>query len=196
MTRIGRIATLACFLIAVYGCGHSAPSQFYTLDSIASPAGTPAANYSVAVGPVSVPAAVDRPQIVAQVGPNRAEIDEFNRWASPLDESVARVVAGDLAAILGTPRVVRTPLANFDPDFRVALDIQRFESIPGESALIEAVWTVRRSADGDTKSGRTVARETAEGKGYDALAAAHSRALAKISADIAEAIRAEAEGAK
>jgi hypothetical protein len=37
-----------------------------------------------------------------------------------------------------------------------------------------------------------VARETAEGKGFDAIAAAHSRALAKVSTDIAAAIRAQA----
>jgi len=193
MTRIGRIAFIACVLSAVWGCGGSVPSRFYTLDSTAHPDGTPAADYTVAVGPVSVPSAVDRPQFVVQEAPNRAAIDEFNRWAAPLDESIARVVAGDLAALLGTPRVVRAPPANFDPDFRVALSIQRFESVPGESALIDAVWTVRKSADGKTSSGRTVASEPVQGKGFDALAAAHSRALAKISGDIAAAIRAEAE---
>lgn len=194
MIRIGTFAILACFMIAATGCGHSAASRFYTLDSTASPEATPGASYTVAVGPVSVPATVDRPQFVVQEAPNRAAIDEFNRWAAPLDESIARVVAGDLAALLGTPRVVPAPLANFDPDFRVALSVQRFESVPGDSALIEAVWTVRRSSDGETRSGRTVAREAAEGKGFDALAAAHSRALAKISGDIAKAIQAEAAG--
>ena len=39
---------------------------------------------------------------------------------------------------------------------------------------------------------RTVASETVSGSGFDALAAAHSRALAKISRDIAAAIRTEA----
>ena len=43
-----------------------------------------------------------------------------------------------------------------------------------------------------TRSGRTVAREAVQGEGFDALAAAHSRALAKMSADIAAAIRASA----
>jgi hypothetical protein len=43
------------------------------------------------------------------------------------------------------------------------------------------------------RSGRTVAREPAQGDGFDALAAAHSRALAKVSSDIATAIRAEVD---
>jgi paraquat-inducible protein B len=38
-------------------------------------------------------------------------------------------------------------------------------------------------------SGRTIARETVQGDGFEALAAGHSRALATLSADIAAAIR-------
>jgi uncharacterized protein len=60
-------------------------------------------------------------------------------------------------------------------------------------AMLEAVWTVHKTAGGETRSGRTVAREAVQGDGFDALAAAHSRALAKMSGDIATAIRAEAE---
>jgi uncharacterized lipoprotein YmbA len=77
------------------------------------------------VGPVSVPASVDRSEFVVQVAPNRVEIDEFNRWASPLGESIARTVAGDLAALLGTPDVATAPFANFDPAYRVTIDVQR-----------------------------------------------------------------------
>ena len=145
------------------------------------------------VGPVSVPASVDQPQFVVQVAPNRVDVDEFNRWAAPLNDSIARAVAGDLAELLGTPDVAAAPLANFDPAYRVTIDVQRFESMPGQAALVEAVWAVRKTAGGETRSGRTVAREAVQGDGFDALAAAHSRALAKMSGDIATAIRAEAE---
>jgi uncharacterized lipoprotein YmbA len=49
---------------------------------------------------------------------------------------------------------------------------------------------VRRTKDGRTETGRTTVREVAQDKGYDALAAAHSRALARLSQDIADAVRA------
>jgi hypothetical protein len=55
------------------------------------------------------------------------------------------------------------------------------------------VWTVHSTAGGETRSGRTVAREAVQGDGFDVLAAAHSRALAKMSGDIAGTIRAEAD---
>jgi uncharacterized lipoprotein YmbA len=184
------------------GCA-SAPSHFYTLNSTATPAGAPGASYAVVVGPVSVPAEVDRPQFTLHVAPNRVAVDEFNRWAGPLNNNIAGVVAGDLSALLGTPRVAAAPLANFDPAYRVTLDIQRFDSMRGETkkkggaltngaVVVEAVWVVHKVTGGAARSGRTVSREPAQGDGFDALAAAHSRALAKVSADIAAAIRAQA----
>jgi uncharacterized protein len=185
---------IAFVAAAAAGCA-SAPSRFYTLNSTATADGAPAANYAVAVGPVSIPALVDRPQFTIQVATNRVEINEFNRWAAPLSDNIARVVAGDLAVLLGTPQVAAAPLANFDPAWRVSINIQRFESVRGKSVLIEAVWVVRRATGGAARSGRTVADEPAPGNGFDALVAAHSRALAKVSGDIAAAIRAEA-GAK
>ena len=145
------------------------------------------------VGPVTVPAAVDRPEFVVQVAPNRVDVDEFNRWAAPLNDAIARAVAGDLVGCSGRRNVANSQLANFDPDYRVTIDVQRFDSIPGQAAVVEAVWTVRKTAGGETRSGRTVAREPVQGQGFDALAAAHSQAIAQMSGDIAAAIRAEAE---
>ena len=192
---VRRIALISIALIAATasGCSISATSKYYTLDSTAAPDGAPVAHANVMVGPVTIPASVDRPEFVVQVAPNRVEVDEFNRWISPLNDAVARAVAGDLVVMLGTPDVATSSLANFEPVYRVTIDIQRFDSIRGEAAVLEAVWTVRKTAGGETRSGRTVARETVQSQGFDALAAAHSRAITRMSADIAAAIRAESE---
>ena len=187
------MVSIALLAAAASGCGTTAPSRFYTLDATAVSDGTAPVSYPIMVGPVSVPAAVDRPEFVLQTAPNRVDVDEFNRWAAPLNDAIAQVVAGDLVKLLGTPNVAAAPMANFEPAYRVTIDVQRFDSVPGQSALVEAVWTVHRTAGGETRSGRTVASEPVQGDGFDALAAAHSRALAKMSGDIATAIRAEAE---
>ena len=171
------------------GCGPSATARFYTLDPTAKPDGAPPVHYAIAVGPVSIPPSVDRAQFVVQVAPNRVAVDEFNRWASPLDDGVGRAIAGDLAVLLGSSEVAVAPVSGFVPTHRVTVDVQRFESVPGESVLVEALWSVRPMAGGEIRTGRTVAPEPVQGKTYDALAAAHSRALAKVSADIAVAIR-------
>ena len=189
--RIAQLISIA-LVAAAAGCS-SAPARFYSLASTATADGTLATSAAVMVGPVTIPASVDQPGLVVQVAPNRVEVDEFNRWVAPLNDAIARAVAGDLVVLLGTPEVATAQLANFTPDYRVTIDVQRFESIQGDAALVEAVWTVRKTAGGETRSGRTVAREPVQGQGFDALAAAHSRAIAKMSADIAAAIRAEAE---
>jgi hypothetical protein len=147
---------------------------------------------AVTVGPVTVPAAVDQPEFVVQVASNRVELDEFNRWAAPLSDSIASAVAGDLMVLLGTPDVVTSPMANFSPAYLVTINVQRFESTRNQGALLDAVWAVHQTAGGAVRSGRTVAQEAAQGDSYEALAAAHSRALARMSGDIAAAIRAEA----
>jgi uncharacterized lipoprotein YmbA len=190
--RIAQLILIALVAAAAAGCS-TTPARFYSLASTATADGTPATSAAVMVGPVTIPASVDQPEFVVQVAPNRVEVNEFNRWVAPLNDAIARAVAGDLVVLLGTPEVATAQLANFTPDYRVTIDVQRFESIQGDAALVEAVWTVRKTAGGETRSGRTVAREPVQGQGFDALAAAHSRAIAKLSADIAAAIRAEAE---
>jgi uncharacterized lipoprotein YmbA len=190
MVRTPSLCAAMIVLFAATGCGTSTPPRFYSLNTTSTPDGASPAHIAVLVGPISIPATVDRPQFVVQNGANQVDIEEFNRWSAPLNDSIARVVAGDLAVLLGTPDVATAPLANFNPMYRVTIDVQRFDSIRGEGAVLEAVWVVRK-ANGDTHTGRTVARETVQGGGFDALAAAHSRALAKMSSDIASAIRIE-----
>lgn len=182
--------TICAALVFASGCASTPPSRFYTLSAVAVPAAAPS-NVSVAVGPVSVPADVDRPQFVVSAGPNQVRLDEFNRWASPLQNGISRVVAENLVMLLGTPRVTLFPQTlSADADYRAAIEVQSFASAPGEAAMLDAVWTVRRMKDGKTATGRTTVREPVQEKGFDALAAAHSRAVGRLSQDLAGAVRA------
>jgi uncharacterized lipoprotein YmbA len=188
MLRIASNAVL-CAVAAFAAACAAPPSHFYTLTHTATSSPT-TSSFSVVVGPVSIPAIVDLPQIVLSTGPNQVSLDEFNRWASPLQNNISRVVAENLVAMLGTPRVSQFQQSlNADADYRVAIEVQSFESAPGEAATLNAVWIVRRTKDGKTETGRTTVREPATEKGYDALAAAHSRALGRMSQDIADVIR-------
>jgi uncharacterized lipoprotein YmbA len=170
------------------GCSSSPPSRFYTLSAEAKPA-TITSNLAIAVGPVSVPALVDRPEIVVSTGPNQVQLDEFNRWASPLQDNLTRAVAENLGAMLGTPRVTLFPQQmSTHEDYRVVIDVRRFESTPGKAAILDAVWTVRAGKDGKAQTGQSSVSEPVEANSYDALAAAHSRAVAQMSRHIADAI--------
>jgi uncharacterized protein len=184
------VTVVSCCILASVGAGCASPrSDFYTLSRSAK-AAPATADYSVAVGPVSVPEVVDRQEIVVRTGPNQVFIDEFHRWGSPLRDDIARGIAGNLSALLGAPQVSVFPHPTFSSaKYRVAVNVMVFDSTPGESAALDAVWGIRGAVDGGIRSGRTTVRETVSDAGYSALIAAHSRALEKLSEDIADAIR-------
>ncbi|HEY5512574.1 MAG TPA: PqiC family protein [Geomonas sp.] len=195
MMRSFGIGMLAVCLAAVSaGCSRSPRVTFYTLEPGARiEAAAASAVPAVAVGPVTLPEVVDRPQLVVRVAANRVEILETHRWAEPLKSEIPRLVAENLGRLLGSSRVsTYAQHSGAGADYRVLLDIQRFEASPGQAVTIEAVWTLRRAAGGAPKTGRSLVREPAGGPGYDPLVAAYGRALLAVSGDLAQAIRADA----
>jgi uncharacterized lipoprotein YmbA len=193
MMATGKTLAAACTLaiLALTACGASPTERFYTLTAEASAPVAGTSTLAIAVGPVNVPAAVDQPQMVAQIGPNQVALHEYHRWAGPLKGEIARVIAANLAQELGTPRVWSWPQTTFpSPDLQVLVDVQRFDSVLGEAVIVEALWTIRPAGGGVVATGRSFVRQATAGDGFEALAAAHSRALARVSRDIAAAIRA------
>lgn len=186
-------------LMALLGaCATSPALRYYTLGAAIEPAAEVAPDTaSIWVAPVTLPEAVDRPQLVVRVAPNRVAILDQHRWAEPLAGALSRAIAGNLAALLGGARVSsETQHAASEAQVRVLVDFQRFESVPGQGVTIEVLWSVRRSTAPEPQRGRSVISEPLGeepgarpgGPGYETLAAAHSRAVAALSRDIAQAI--------
>lgn len=190
MKKIRQILFCCTLAALICGCASSAPSRFYTLSTVPAAVVAPQADYSVSVGPVTVPAVVDRPQIVIKSGPNQVLIKEFDRWAAPLKDDIGRVVAENLSATLGTVQVTIFPQSpSVGASYRVAIDILHFDSDLGKAANLDAVWTVKSAKNGILRFGRTTLAEATQGAEFDALVAAHSRALGRLSTDIARAIK-------
>lgn len=181
------VICLAVALLA--GCSSSPRTLFYTLNAAAiKEAPAPPLN-SVAIGPITLPDLLDRPQLVVRTSANRVEILESHRWAESPKSEIPRIIAADLGVLLKPARVSTYPQnAGLEADYRVLLDIQRFEMTAGEGASLEALWSVRRSDGGVPKTGRTLVSEPVGAAGYDALVAAQSRALAAVSRDLARAL--------
>ena len=196
MARATGLAALPLLIGMLSGCAGSPPVYLYTLSAEATAgAADPAIvgkELRIAVGPISLPEVVDRPQLVVRSGPNQVTLIDQHRWAGSLKAEIPRVIAGNLSRLLATGQVWAYPQNATGPfDYRVLVDIQRFESTPGQIAAIDALWTIQHpSKEGVvSKTGRSTVQQPIAGKGYDSLVAAHSGALAAISRDIAEAIR-------
>ena len=183
--------------LMLIGCRSSAPPvEFYTLNPISGmqqKTNTAATDQKLAVGvgPVEIPTILDRPQIVTRTGQNRLEMDEFHRWAGPLDEDFARVVAENISILLPTDHVAVYPWgADFKPRYQVVLDVRYFEGRLGENIRLEVFWRVSDSkGQGKLIEKKSIIIESLPAKDYEALVAAKSQALVKLSTEIVENIR-------
>ncbi|SAL67292.1 PqiC family protein [Caballeronia humi] len=185
------LAAVVLVLVLIGGCSTSPSAAFYTLSAVppvvAAPTTPPP--ISIVIDAVTVPDLVDRPQFVLRTGATQVTIDEYARWAAPLRSQISRVLAADLAqAVPGALVAGNAQHPDNAQAYRVRVDVQSFESAPGEMAAIVVLWSVRPPR-GATITGQTFAHEAARTADYDALVDAHSRALATVSSDIAGAIR-------
>lgn len=190
MMRSILAAALAALLAA---CGTAPKESFYTLagpgPAAAAPTGT--SQLAIYVGPVVVPESVDRTPMVVRKGANVVDIDDFHRWAEPLKTAIPRVVAEHLMATLGTPRVMASRASNAPVDYRVAIEIQRLDASFTEGSTLDALWTVTatKAGSGPPRTGRTLVTEPAPSPDHAGVAAAHSRAIGRLAADIAGAFK-------
>jgi uncharacterized lipoprotein YmbA len=192
----GAIAAIA--IAGIAGCASAPPERFYTLSgAMATPARASADDPRgpTVVAPAAVPELVDRPQLVVSTGANQVAILEQQRWAEPLRQAIARVVAEDLGRQLGAARVSTGDQALRRPDCRVYLDVRRLDARRGVAVDLEALWTVT-CVGGVELTGRSLAREPAVDLGNDlgteAIVVAQRRALRVLARDLGQALRATA----
>jgi uncharacterized protein len=188
MTSSRRHLWVGALALGLAACA-SAPMHYYTLVPAAAGAAAPAspAPFQFELLPVAVPAQVDLPQLVIRQGGQGAAVLNGERWIAPLADEVHAAVAADLAQELGTQDMTGLP-AGDKPRLRIKLDLHRFDSMPGEAALIDAVWSVHSLKDGGSVTCASHLRETV-GPGYDDLVQGHQRALARLAHGIAVTAR-------
>jgi uncharacterized lipoprotein YmbA len=184
-------------MIQLAGCSGSSPIHYYTLSAEASADSAPPGKNErqITIGPVTLPEVVERPELVLRTSANSVKLVEEHQWAEPLKNEIPRVIAENLSRLLGTKQVSVYPQSAGDQaEYRVLVDVQRFESALGGRVSIDALWTVSHDSGDESslKRGRSSVEETANGQNYEALAAAHSRGLVRISREIADAIRSSA----
>lgn len=151
--------------------------------------------YYIEVPAVTVPKQAARNQLVVTTGAGRVDVLEQERWVSPPAAEIGQALSLSITGELGTIDVFRAPVPDKSPVYRISTNVQRFESAPGQYALIDAVWSVRKVGSSDVLTCRSVAQETV-GAGYDELVAGHRRAVTRIGADVSKAVRALAAGDK
>ena len=180
-------------LFAVVGCATTPPPTFYQLEE---PASTLLSGLergiAIGVGPVIMPAYLDRPQIVTRAAAHRLELSEFNVWAEPLMESIPRVIIVNLSNMLQTTRVFLLPRRDtaIPLSYRVTLAIARFDGRLGGDVQLVARWILYKGEGEDPLLTKvSIIAEPSGGSGYESLITAQNRALQKLSQEIADAVK-------
>ncbi len=187
-------AVLAALLAACSSA--KLPERFHTLLPAERAASAPAGGAPVYVDvlPVGVPAQVDHAQFVVRQPDDSLLLLEQDRWAAPLQDELRGAIVERLSTRWGAVDVrgVALPLPAV---WRVRVDVQRFESIPGRESRLESTWSVSSTQRGGaTLVCRSVVAESAGAGGVPALAAAHRRAAVRLADEIGERLRAMVAG--
>ncbi len=150
-----RTATVAVLVMVAAGCvslKRTPEPRFFVLRALATPAAPPAAPSGsepvLALLGVRIPDHLERPQLVVWAEPNELRIDEFLRWAEPLDAGITRTLGDDLQALLPAYRVVRAPWpAATSPRCRLATELRVFGTQPDGRATVEGSYTLLAQAE-------------------------------------------------
>jgi len=179
------VAVIAHGTAACIGGRASPDTQHYVLNPVIQvPSGgsrSPAVALVVGVGPISLPAYLDRPQLVMRSAPDRLDVREFAQWGEPLRDAVTRVIAVNLGHLLPDSRMVTFPWRSAEKiRYQVILDIEQMDGPAGDTVALDA-----RRCILDRSGSEVAARVSREPAGSGTTAAAMSRALGALSRDIA-----------
>ncbi len=186
---------LAIAAIFLGGCRSQSP-RFYALspiqeDQVISKRKSPAQNAVIGIGPVKLADYLDQSMLVTRTSDNQAVKAEFDRWVGSFKDNFINVLADNIGFLLPTERIYLYPWRVSVPiDYQVVLDIVRCDGRLGDAVWLEVRWSIFGGPEKKLlKTHRSSIREPVSGADYAALVAAQSRALAKLSQEIAEAIQ-------
>ncbi len=181
-----------CCLLILTACGTTRPSHFYLLTPLAQNEGDRQnSEPGIVIGPVTLPDYLLRPQIVLRNDENEITFDEFHRWAEPLHGNFSRVLAENLSRLLDTSRIALYPgykTSGFP--CQVLVDVIRMDAGSGQQITLVARWSILdRDQKKQLASSKISVVEPIDGTGYKAIVSAQSRALSRLSHEIARAFK-------
>ena len=142
------------------------------------------------MGAITLPKYLDRPQIVTRASGHQLVLGEFDRWAEPLPDNVARVLAENLARLIPTDHILLNPWPRSAAlDYQVGVEVWQFDGeLGGESALL-ALWSLLDEAERPLLTQRASLTSPVGGRDYQAMVQALNQMLEALSRDIAAAIQ-------
>lgn len=185
-------AGLAAWLLT--GCASTESSRLYVLHSptIVAPdtvKGRLDPSLRVAIGPLRLPAELERPVVITQSSDEELVFSEFHRWGSTLERQVQQVLIRNVATLLDTPGVSAYPgSSSISPDFIVEVSFEQLTGRLGQSASLVARWTIMGKDYTALDSRVSSLTREVTGTETGSYVTAQSLMLADLSIEMAEAL--------
>ena len=181
-------------LVLLLAACSSSKTDYYTLSAVPPPRGVSERarlRPPLEVGEVSIPATIDRDEVVLVAPGDRLDLAGNSVWGAPLRQLIRRALSDDLTQRLPAGSI----LPPGDPAPRAGLRILTvsLEQFSGDTAghvVLRAAWIVARSGQAPTGTPRRERIEVDAGAGNArAVVPAMSRALGLLADRIAGALR-------
>lgn len=148
MKHVEHSLIVACLLPLLAACGSSAPVRYYSLEAITTEGYERVSTEEapvLGVGPLTMPEYLGRSQIVTRGPGAEMIVDDFNRWAEPLDRAIHRIVASNIDSVVGDVTVVAFPYSSLVAvDYRLVGRVDRFDVDETGRAVLNVQWGIGR----------------------------------------------------
>jgi len=172
----------------------STATHFYTLEAQSRPAitrpQTSATRAVIGIGPLSLPALLDRRGMVTRAENNSVHIAEFDQWAAPLSNNVIAVLSKNVATLQPNAIIRTYPWSVYgDVDYRVIIDISRFDARLGKSVNLEASWAIMEEKNHRiVRNGQTTLEQPLSEASYSSAAQGLSALLSEFGQQLSAAL--------
>ncbi len=174
---------LLSLMVLLAAC-RSDPIHYHTLTP-AQPAASARGGADIQIERVTVPPQVDRPQIVIRQGNSGLVILETEWWGASLSDELKSALVIQLSGTTSQHNV------------SLRIDVQRFDSVPGQYALVDATWRLRTAGADASSAPPLTCRTTLQtqaGPTIDDLVAAHQNNVKRLASLISKMASAPLNG--
>ncbi len=88
---------LGLWMIVLFGCGGTPATRFFVLSSISGSemmmSREGERRLAIGIGLVTLPEYLNQSEIVTRITQNEVSLDEFAKWAEPLENNISRALA-------------------------------------------------------------------------------------------------------
>src|SRR5512136_1928883 len=125
-------------VLVLSGCASTPPTRFFVLSPISGFQNTGNREgercFAIGIGPVKIPEYLNQSEIVTRLTQNEVRVDEFAKWAEPLENNISRALAENLSSLLCIRSIVIFPWGGQTPiDYRIYVHVIQMDGVLGEN---------------------------------------------------------------